>query len=186
MNNKIPEQFIIRPRSMLESKVFQSLGLAEHRVLNRIELEHLRHGGKDNGSLPVTYQNFADHGVRRNSLHHAINGLVRKGFVRITRKGRSGKNGVATEYRLTYLHANNRPPTNDWKTVDRNRYRNVTEKSIETLPNRSDLQQNPGIETLPNQGSETLPLSRESSSGSPPRASAPVYGAGWASADAAH
>jgi hypothetical protein len=114
-DKKIPEQFVPRPRSMLESKAYRSLSLSARRFIERIELEHLRHAGKDNGKLPVTHRDFVEYGVRDGSVSAARQQAIRKGFVRITKKGRSGRNGIATEYRLTYLHANSQPPTNDWK-----------------------------------------------------------------------
>jgi hypothetical protein len=43
-------------------------------------------------------------------------------------RGPEDRRGIATEYRLTYIHANNRPPTNDWK-----RYDSI---STEALPKR--------------------------------------------------
>jgi hypothetical protein len=171
MTSKIPEQFIPRPRSMLESKAYRSLSLSARRVMERIELEHLRHGGKDNGKLPVTRRDFSTYGVRESSVFPGLHEAIEKGFVRITRKGRSGKHGMPTEYRLTYIHANNRPPTNEWK-----RYHGIsTETSPIRVPKRHQLdpkpQQKHGDETSPNKGTETSPLSRESSSATTPAAS---------------
>src|SRR5262249_51351338 len=167
MNNKLGEQFIMRPRSMLESKTYRSLSLSARRFIERIELEQLRHGGKDNGKLPVTYQDFSEYGLRRSSVIRARNEAIRKGFVRITRKGRSGKNGIATEFRLTFLPADNRPPTNDWKRHESIQYRNVTDKSTESLLISSKVQQNKGHETVGKPSTESLPLSRETSSEAP-------------------
>ena len=44
------------------------LSLIEHRVLARIELEHMDHGGCENGKLPVTYTDFEKWGVRADSI----------------------------------------------------------------------------------------------------------------------
>ncbi len=156
---RMTEQYVPRPRSMLESKAYRSLSLSAHRVLARIELEHLRHGGKDNGRLPVTQRNFVEYGVTAKRVLPAKKELIKKGFLRITKKGRSGKNGIATEYELTYLHANNRPPTNNWK-----RYNGISterEPISREKGNRigSETQQNPSGQREPNKGSEREPLS---------------------------
>jgi hypothetical protein len=170
MTSKIPEQFIPRPRSMLESEAYRSLSLSARRVMERIELEHLCHGGKDNGKLPVTRRDFTEYGVTSKCVQPAKAELIRKGFLRITRKGRSGKHGTPTEYRLTYIHANNRPPTNEWKRYD--------DISSEREPIRgekgnqlgSETQQNLGGKREPNKGGKREPLSREVSSTTTPAA----------------
>jgi hypothetical protein len=56
--NKIASQFAWLSREALESPAYRALSLSGHRVLARIQLEQLYHAGKDNGQLPVTFQNF--------------------------------------------------------------------------------------------------------------------------------
>jgi hypothetical protein len=166
-NTKVSEQFVPRPRSMLESEAYRSLSLSGHRVLARIELEHLKHAGKDNGRLPVTRRDFTEYGIPARCVLNAKNELITKGFVRITKKGRSGKNGIATEYRLTYLHANNRPPTNDWKRYDSIRAESepIGGRKVNQLEFESrQTGPNNGSQSEPNKGAESEPLSRESSS----------------------
>ena len=58
-------QFCIRPREMLESAAYRVLSRAAHMVLSRIELENRYHGGKGNGHLIVTYDQFEQYGVDR-------------------------------------------------------------------------------------------------------------------------
>jgi hypothetical protein len=65
-------------------------------VISRIEYEHLKHGGKDNGRLPVTYEDFAEFGL---STEAAVRGVLFAeglGFISVT---------VATE-----IKSNIRPP----------------------------------------------------------------------------
>jgi hypothetical protein len=166
--NKVPEQFIPRPRSMLESMAYRSLSLSARRVMERIELEHLKHAGKHNGTLPVTQRDFVEYGVTSRCVLPAKNDLIRKGFVRITKKGRSGKRGTATEYRLTYLHAFNRPPTNEWKRYGISGKREPIngEKGNQLKSELNETGAFNGGEREPNKGAKREPLSRESSSGS--------------------
>jgi hypothetical protein len=65
--NSIPGQFAGRLIEMLEAPAYRVLSLSAHRVLSRIEIELGHHGGKDNGRLPVTYENFENYGIDRGS-----------------------------------------------------------------------------------------------------------------------
>src|SRR4051812_25274310 len=83
---KIVGQFIPRPVEMLSSAAYRVLSLAAHRVLARIEIEHAAHGGFENGSLPVTFQNFEDYGIDRHAIRPAIDECVALGFLRLTER----------------------------------------------------------------------------------------------------
>jgi hypothetical protein len=64
----IDEPFILLRLSMLSSPAFMVLSLAARRVLTRIEIEHMQYGGKENGNLTVTYDQFEDYGIHRHSM----------------------------------------------------------------------------------------------------------------------
>jgi len=83
------------------------LSLSERRALERIELEHLEHGGMENGKLPVTYADFEKWGVRRDSIAGAIRTLEGLGLIEITRHGYAGavEKRAPSLYRLTFLAA---------------------------------------------------------------------------------
>jgi hypothetical protein len=72
---------------MLESPAYRVLSLAAHRVLSRIEIEFLHHGGKDNGKLPVTYEQFVEYGMDRASIALAIRETEALGFIEVTERG---------------------------------------------------------------------------------------------------
>src|SRR5262245_36039997 len=57
---------------MLSSPAWRALTGNAMKIVMRILLEHLRHGGIENGKLPVTYSDFVKFGVRRNSVREAI------------------------------------------------------------------------------------------------------------------
>jgi hypothetical protein len=65
--------FVPHRRDMLQSPAWCELGLSARRVLDRMELELMAHGGtQENGRLPVTYNDFIKYRVRRNSIASAL------------------------------------------------------------------------------------------------------------------
>ena len=116
--NKRPrgEAFIKRRRSLNESTAMAALTLAAHRVLVRLEIELMQHGGKNNGKLIVTYNNFVAFGMHRSTVAPAIRLLATLGLIEITLRGwRLAAHGRPARYRLTYLEAFGKPPTDEWK-----------------------------------------------------------------------
>ena len=49
--NQIAGQFIAHPKQMVESPAWRALSLAARKALDRIEIEHMNHGGAENGKL---------------------------------------------------------------------------------------------------------------------------------------
>ncbi|MPZ38496.1 MAG: hypothetical protein GEU95_10570 [Rhizobiales bacterium] len=117
---QIGGQFSARLIEMLESPAYRALSQSGHRILSRIEIEMAHHGGKDNGSLPVTYDDFQRYGVDRHSINAAIREVVALGFIRIAKEGRAGNAEFRrpTIFRLTYRHSRDGDPTNDWKKIE--------------------------------------------------------------------
>jgi hypothetical protein len=110
------DNYVKRRRSFNESAAIAALTLAAHRVLLRLEVELLRHGGKNNGKLICTYDDFKQFGIRRMSIAPAIRLLVEVGLIEITDRGwRLAAHGRPAQYRLTYLPAYGKPPTDEWK-----------------------------------------------------------------------
>jgi hypothetical protein len=101
------------------------LSLSARRLLDRIEIEMMSHGGpRSNGGLPVTYGDFIKYGVRRNSIASALREVVALGFLEITEQGRGGNAAYrkASKFRLTchQFKANEYgevlyEPTNEWR-----------------------------------------------------------------------
>ena len=117
--NVLAENWISYPRSILESCALRVLSHTAIRVMHRIEIEHMAHGGAENGKLIVTYDQFEEYGVSRNSVGPAIRELVALGFLEITEKGiASNENGRPNRFRLTYVNVKSREqPTNEWRRV---------------------------------------------------------------------
>lgn len=89
---------------MLESPAYRVLSQSAHRVISRIEIELAHHGGKDNGRLPVTYENFEAYGIDRQAIAPAIREAEALGFIEVTERGRAGNADFRKPnlFRLTY------------------------------------------------------------------------------------
>jgi hypothetical protein len=106
-SNQIAGAFIARPRQLVDSPVMAVLSQAAFRALNRIESEHMAHGGAENGKLPVTYAQFEDAGLHSNAIAPALRELEALGIIETTRKGYGGAATMRapSTYRLTYVSA---------------------------------------------------------------------------------
>ena len=111
-------QWIWFTREMIESKAFRSLSGNGLKILLRISIEHMAHGGVCNGDLVVTHDQFANFGVRRASVADAIREVEFLGFISVDR-GIAYKGGHEPNvYRLTWIgDLRDAPPTNEWKGI---------------------------------------------------------------------
>jgi hypothetical protein len=109
--NQIAGQFVAHPRQMIECVAWRALNLAARKALERIEIEHMDHGGAENGKLPVTYADFEKWDVHPNFVAPALRELEALGFIEIVKRGSRGAAGTrqASEYRLTFRPAWNAP-----------------------------------------------------------------------------
>jgi hypothetical protein len=120
--NFIGEQFISHPRSMRESTAWRFLPDNARRVLDRLELEHVQHGGSENGHLIATYADFKAVGLnRRSSISLAIRQCVNLGFVEVTQQGGRSISNLRwpSRYRLTYIVGRGKSPipTDEWRNI---------------------------------------------------------------------
>jgi hypothetical protein len=118
--NSILKNFIAHAREFRESPAWGALPDNARRVLDRLELEHMRHGGSENGKLPVTYSDFVKAGIRRASVSLAIRQCEKLGFVEITKRGGRSISDVRcpSHYRLTYVFGrSNSIPSDEWKRI---------------------------------------------------------------------
>lgn len=139
----ISGQWIAHPRAMVESPALRALSLAARRALDRIEIEHMSHGGADNGRLPVTYKNFEDWGVSRNTVASAIRELEALGFIEVTHRGYGGSAElrVPSHYRLTYRPAWNAARRDDDGTHEYKRFNDY--EQAKTVAERARVAANP-------------------------------------------
>lgn len=125
-HNRIAGQFSARLIEMLESPAYRVLSLSARRVIERVEIEHAHHGGKDNGRLPVTFDHFHEYGMHRHAIAPAIREAVALGFLRVTVQGRAGNAEHRTPnlFRLTFHPAKGEYGkegngcTHDWRAIE--------------------------------------------------------------------
>jgi hypothetical protein len=135
--NKPPvdEPWVWLTRTMLESPAWRALSGAGKRVIERVAIEDMAWGGKKNGSLKVTYRNFEQHGIRKNSIADAIDEAVTLGWIIVTKRGgySSGNQKHCNEYQLGWKcdHRGIAAP-NLWK-----RFSNVSEAREAVKRNKS-------------------------------------------------
>jgi hypothetical protein len=144
------EPWIWFTREMLESEAWRQLSAAAKMVVFRIAIEHMHHGGTENGALKVTYADFELYGVRRMSIRAAIESAVDHGFITITQPGRrsSGPNRWPAHYALTWLALKDgSSPSNAWR------------RCKPAAPYTQDIRGSSGIATRRNGGNPMGPSS---------------------------
>lgn len=117
--SKLRTQFATQPISMLRSPAYQALSLSARRCLDRLQIELAQHGGRDNGSLPCTYNQFVEFGIHRHAIPSGLRELQALGFVEKTVQGRAsaGEFRSPNKYRLTFRHTENDYPTDEWNLI---------------------------------------------------------------------
>jgi hypothetical protein len=118
--NRPTPPFIWMELEMVESQAWAAMSLAARRVVDRIAIEHMKHGGTRNGMLTVTFDDFEAFGIRRKSIAPAIRIAVTLGVLDITHRGRRayGVAGSASTYGLTWLpRCDATPASNRWQRI---------------------------------------------------------------------
>lgn len=116
---KFREHFVGHPRSLRESPGFQALSTPARHALDFLELEHLRHGGQENGRLLAPYLQLETWGISSRDIRPALSMLEAFGVVRCTQRGeRLGGRSRASLYALTFYPTHDGSlPTEDYRRV---------------------------------------------------------------------
>jgi hypothetical protein len=116
--NRLNGPFVPLTQELLASPVWGVLTLADRKVLDRLCLEHMAHGGQENGNLKCTYNDFVEYGVRRATIADAIRRLEVFGLIEIVQRGGITRAEFKhpTIYRLTFVQGN-LAATDDWKRI---------------------------------------------------------------------
>jgi hypothetical protein len=108
------------PRSMIRSEAFRALRINTRRLLDFLILEHLAHGGKENGDLKAPYDQLQEFGLSRGLICKSIQQAELLGFVDVVHGGRILAEDKCSIYRLTWLaDKDGNPATNRWKFVSK-------------------------------------------------------------------
>jgi len=110
---------------MMRSDAWHDMSVNARRMLDLLELEHLAHGGFENGNLVMTYDQFVAGSIRRGSIFATIAELERLGWIEVTRGGYRGfARSWHHRFRLTHRRTRIRPEvgmpyliegTHDWR-----------------------------------------------------------------------
>jgi hypothetical protein len=117
---KIGGPFVPHQFEMLESPAWRAASLSCRRVVDRVEIELGRHGGVDNGRLPVTHQNFSDFGIDGHSIAPGIREAVALGILTVTKADQAGHGELVRRpnlFGLTYISVDGDFATNDWRRI---------------------------------------------------------------------
>lgn len=93
-------------------------------ILERIEIEHLRHGGSNNGELYVSYLQFVEFGLSKRSIKPALELGQRLGLLEVIQEADNHLSDIraANAYRLTYVPAKGKAaPSDEWKKTTEER-----------------------------------------------------------------
>jgi hypothetical protein len=129
--------FIMTRLVMLDSVAYWALKPIERTILSVIEIEHMRHGGVQNGRLIVTRRQFEKRGIPLKSIAPGLRALQALGFIEITERGAAGvgDHAQANRFRLTYVQPG---PTDEWrKHHDPRMSRAVAETARESVDIRA-------------------------------------------------
>lgn len=118
---KFEEGFIGEPMSLLESPGYQALNFPAWKILGFLKLEHVRHGGAENGRLMAPHRQLQALGISPRHIKPALAMLEAFGVIRCTTDGaRLGGRPNAAKYALTWLPTcDGQLPTEDYRTVTR-------------------------------------------------------------------
>lgn len=107
----------------LELRVSPSWSMAPvplRRILERLENEHMRHGGQNNGALFVSFSQIVECGVSRRNIAPCLALGESLGLIEVIRPDSiTGDIRAPNAYRLTYLPTKSVAPTDEWKAVSR-------------------------------------------------------------------
>jgi hypothetical protein len=119
---RIKGSFIPHRRSMLESIAWRALPLLARQIIDAIEIELLRHAGRENGQLVVSYADFAKYctaSTHKRLIAQAIRQAEALGFLIIVRGTAGvGKDRLPNRYRLTYMPGlNGGTASDEWSEI---------------------------------------------------------------------
>ena len=104
---------------MMRSEAWRDMSINARRMIDLLELEHLAHGGYENGNLRMTYDQFVAGGIRREAISATITELESLGWIEATRGGYRGfARSVPTRFRLTTRRTRIRPGIGEPYLID--------------------------------------------------------------------
>ena len=117
--NQITGKYAAQPIALLKSAPFRVLNNAERKMFTRIEIEYSDHYGRDNGKLPVTFDQFEEYGIRRQLIARSRRALVALGIVTFEQGHAAKEDGDRSPnlFGLTHRPVGDAEPANDWSRI---------------------------------------------------------------------
>lgn len=114
---------------LIISPAWKARPISVIRILERLEEEHMRHGGHCNGELFVSYGQFQLAGVSRRIVRPALECASALGLIAITQEGEPrGDVRPPNAYALGYLAIGKAAPIDAWKQVSSERAQSIVER----------------------------------------------------------
>ena len=104
------EAFAKLPRDLLESTAWRSLSIHARRLIDFLLIEHMRHGGRENGRLIAPRRQLIAFGIHAHFVSAAIEEAELVGLVDCKR----GVGRAPNTYGLTWLPRGD-PPAHRWR-----------------------------------------------------------------------
>jgi len=110
------EPWVWLTRDLIESPSWCLRSINTVRFIDFLLVDHMNHGGNENGALMATYDQLVIWGLTRSEIRYAIDEAEFLGLLQCGRGGRWAGTNQPSIFRLTFLHdRENYPPTNEWK-----------------------------------------------------------------------
>ena len=122
---------------LINSLAWRSMSVNCLKLTLRLLLEHINHGGLENGRLVCTYKDFQEYGLTRNKIRPAIEEADFLGLVKHQRGERVFAKNQPNSYRLTFYGTDElHTATNDWKRLTEERLFSFKRKKREEKEKR--------------------------------------------------
>ncbi len=106
------EPFVWHTREMMESDAWRAAGCNVRRLIDFLEIEHMKHGGKRNGKLKAPWRQLVAYGIGRRLIAGTIRDAEALGLIDCVRAGMR----AASTYALTWLpHSDGTLASNCWR-----------------------------------------------------------------------
>ena len=116
--------YVRLPLYLLQSPAFRGLSIPARGCLDFLCIEHLTHGGAENGNLMAPYRQLEASGVRKDSIREGLHMLESFGLIERTQYGgRQGGKANASRYGLGWLPFRGEPEPRD-------RFRKITAEQV--------------------------------------------------------
>ena len=116
---KINGFFVGHRIEVIGSPAYAAAGKTARRILDCIEVEWSTNGkGQNNGAIIFTHKKFRKAGIHHDAVGPAVREVEALGLASVKRGvAGKGKQNAASVFRLTYLPADGKEPTDEWRAI---------------------------------------------------------------------